>query len=299
MTADASPPVSVVVPVYNDRKQLMRCLEALSEQVYPADRYEVIVVDNGSDQPVQPLIQEFDCAVLGRESRPGSYAARNRGVAMATGTILAFTDADCIPQPRWIEAGVECLTAAENCGLVGGRVELFFQDPQDLSPTEKHQKLTAFSQQDYIRDGHYSVTANLFTHRSVVDEVGPFDASLKSSGDMEWGQRVYQAGYDQRYCPEAVVKHPARQTLREVCRKEARVFGGQYELQARERGLLYNLARALWMARPPISFLRKLFSDPRFESPVDQAEVTAVELARRFVWVKEQLRLTFGGEPRR
>lgn len=299
MSSGHPPYVSVIVPVYNDRERLTRCLEALAKQTYPTDHYEIVVVDNGSDEPVQPLVQRFESVILGHESRPGSYAARNRGLEMARGDVLAFTDADCIPHPEWMEAGVRCLTKTKDCGLVGGSVQLIFQNPDCLSPTEKHQKLTAFSQQDYIREGHYSVTANLFTHRRVLEDVGPFNASLKSSGDMEWGRRVHRAGYNQRYCAEAIVEHPARQTLREVCRKEARVFGGQYELRARDRGLLYNLARAFWMARPPISFLREMLSAPHFDSPTDRVEVLLVELTRRLVWVREQLRLTFGGEPYR
>lgn len=296
----SAPFTSVIIPVYNDWERLSRCLRALSSQTYPADRYEVIVVDNGSDKPVEPVVQRHDCATLGHESQPGSYAARNRGLELATGSVLAFTDADCVPDAEWIEQGVRCLhDAGESCGLVGGRVELFFQDPDDLNPVEKHQKLTAFSQESYLREGHYSVTANLFTRRSVVDDLGGFDASLKSSGDMEWGQRVYRAGYAQRYCPRATVRHPARRTLDEICRKEARVFGGQYDLVARDRGWLYNLARAAWMARPPVTFLRETIAPDQFASPLEALQVVFVELVRRSVWVWEQLRLTFGGRPRR
>ena len=91
--------VSVIIPVYNDLKLLSTCLECLDRQTYPKTRFEVLVVDNGSDLPVQPIVSRYSNVKLEKESMPGSYAARNRGIAAARGEILAFTDADCRPSP--------------------------------------------------------------------------------------------------------------------------------------------------------------------------------------------------------
>src|ERR1044071_6513252 len=100
------PFVSVIVPVWNDSARLDRCLRALEEQTYPGDLYEVVVVDNGSDEPLGPVIERHGRASLVRETKPGSYAARNTGLAHARGEVVAFTDADCLPAPDWIEQGV-------------------------------------------------------------------------------------------------------------------------------------------------------------------------------------------------
>ena len=91
-TVNRIPLISVVVPVFNDEARLAGCLDALAMQTWPASHREVIVVDNGS---VPPVALRAGAARVIVERRPGSYAARNAGVAAAAGEILAFTDADC------------------------------------------------------------------------------------------------------------------------------------------------------------------------------------------------------------
>src|SRR5687767_14260928 len=99
----SQPSVSVIIPVYNDTERLLRCLEALEAQTYPRNRFEVIVVDNGSDVPVaDTLNRHAGCAILVTEPRPGGFVARNAGIERASGEILAFTDADCLPAASWL-----------------------------------------------------------------------------------------------------------------------------------------------------------------------------------------------------
>ena len=100
--------VSVIIPVYNDSARVKICLEALEKQTYPQNLYEVIVVDNASDEypAIKDVVCQFSQAIAAYESRPGSYAARNKGISLAKGDIIAFTDADCIPAKNWIEKGV-------------------------------------------------------------------------------------------------------------------------------------------------------------------------------------------------
>src|ERR1041384_5139232 len=93
--------VSVIVPVWNDAERLGHCLHALEKQTYPAESYEVIVVDNGSTDSVACLVAAYGRARLVSEQRPGSYAARNTGLNLARGQVIAFTDADCLPAPDW------------------------------------------------------------------------------------------------------------------------------------------------------------------------------------------------------
>src|SRR3989338_7815520 len=102
----AKPFVSVVVPVYNDNVRLKKALEALERQSYPADRYEVLVVDNASEDDVRSIMSAYPRVKYLFEGKRGPASARNRGVREAKGEIIAFTDSDCIPRPDWIERGV-------------------------------------------------------------------------------------------------------------------------------------------------------------------------------------------------
>ncbi|WP_406672106.1 glycosyltransferase, partial [Natronospira sp.] len=87
--------VAVIVPVYDDARRLAGCLRALEEQTYPADRYQVLVVDNGSGEDIAGVCRAFPRVRCVSEPRPGSYAARNKGIACTEGEFLAFTDSDC------------------------------------------------------------------------------------------------------------------------------------------------------------------------------------------------------------
>src|SRR4051794_296822 len=94
--SDNKPFVSIIIPVYNDGERLRTCLTALSKQTYPAERFEVLVIDNGSKVSPGPIVADFPFAKLSIETRPGSYCARNNGLALAKGEMFAFTDADCV-----------------------------------------------------------------------------------------------------------------------------------------------------------------------------------------------------------
>lgn len=246
--------VSIVVPVYNNKNELLICLEALSAQTYPKDRYEVIVVDNGSTDGTREI-----CFGLGAKSKEhrreqtgampsalcpmlylyepqkGSYNARNTGIKAAKGEILAFTDADCIPAPDWIEKGVEALLNTPNCGLVGGRIDVFAEYPDRPTAVELFEILTAFRQEEYIKRWHFGATANVFTKREVIDKEGYLNGALKSGGDLEWGGRVFKAGYNQVYADDAIVRHPARKTLRDISKKHRRVIRGLYASRNSEK----------------------------------------------------------------
>ena len=112
MTPEEVPRVSIVIPVFNQAQDLGRCLAALERQTYPADRFEAIVVDNGSDEPIGPVTERFSFVRAICEPAPGSYAARNRGIEASRGEVLAFTDADCLTRRKLDRAGRACRRAS-------------------------------------------------------------------------------------------------------------------------------------------------------------------------------------------
>ena len=183
--------VSVIVPTYNDPDGLPRCLQALQGQSYPNHLYEIIVVDNGSCVDVEPIVKSFNKTRLLREEMPGSYAARNKGILNSKGCIFAFTDSDTIPSRDWLEKGIQHLYRTAGCGLVAGRIRIFFKKPNRPNPVELYESLVSHRQKEYVMDKKFGATANMFTFRSVFEKVGLFNTRLKSRGDLEWGQRVF------------------------------------------------------------------------------------------------------------
>lgn len=234
MSSDQRFRVSVIIPVLDDFERLGRCLEALSVQTWARDQLEVIVVDNGSVGDVTRVTGRFDFVNVEREATPGSYAARNKGLERVTGNVIAFTDSDCLPEPNWLEQGVLAIQRHGPNVVVGGQVVLFAKDADHPSLAEEFELAVGFSQQLYVEQKNYAVTANLFTTPHVFARVGTFDATLKSGGDKEWGMRAHAKGISLFYDENTIVRHPARYSMQELLHKRARVMGGHLSLM-RER----------------------------------------------------------------
>jgi glycosyltransferase involved in cell wall biosynthesis len=283
--------VTVIIPVHNDADRLRLCLEALSRQTYGMGNIEVIVIDNNSAISPGPVVSEWPFARCVSETSRGSYAARNCGIAVATGEVIAFTDSDCIPEPTWVEQGVIALTAQGGVGLVAGRVKVFTRPAGETSAVELYEVLTAFPQEQYVERDKFGVTANVFTFRRVLEAVGGFDAEQQSGGDREWGRRVHAAGLRLLYAPEACVLHPARQSLGELRRKVTRVVGGLRDLSS--RGVDAPAADLKWWLRqvvPPLRYLARVLAMRRLGSLRQRAGAASVLLYMRYFTLWEMFR---------
>lgn len=255
------PFVSVIIPVYNDLERLRLCLDALENQTYSAERYEVVVVDNNSDEAVAPHVQDYPHVRVLVETIKGSDASRNCGLANTTADYLAFTDADCIPRPDWLETGIQTLLNHPHVGLVGGEVDVFTSDAPPTSG-ELYEQIYAFPIERYIYKDHFMPTCNMFTFRSMFERVGEFAIDIPEGGDLEWGQRVHAAGYELFYCPETRVSHPARH-LPDLLQKHLRLakIGAMIDLADETR---FSVLNRLWFYKlfyllPPPRDIRKTF----------------------------------------
>jgi glycosyltransferase involved in cell wall biosynthesis len=301
MDSSSLPLVSVIVPVYNDPVRLRACLEALESQSYPSGSYEVIVVDNNSDEPIDGVVDPYPHASAEFELKQGSYAARNRGIEAAEGDLLAFTDADCIPDRSWVETGIRRLQSEDDMvGIVGGEIEVMFENPQAPRPAEVLDAMTGFSQKAVCTKRDFSATANLFTTRDVIDEAGPFDASLKSAGDKEFGRRVVRHGYRIVFEPEAIVRHPARRTPRALFKKRYRLAKGQYDLRVQQGA--YPIAELAVDAanhlRPMKGMIPQILRDSRFASPADRVRGLLIYILMELIFPFEKIRLWMSGRGR-
>lgn len=236
------PSISIIIPTFRNLTGLKKCLSALSEQTYPSALFEAIVVDNSPDNALRNHIaafQEFSERSLQLkmvwEQKSGSYAARNKGAELSTGTVLAFTDDDCVPQTTWLAGAMRCLHA-ESCSLVGGKVLVTANDGPG-GPVQWYDQFFAFDQHTNIRKNGVSVTANLFVNRTVFEQIQGFDSDLLSGGDADFCRRARESGSSIYYCAGAVVEHPARNRLKSLITKQRRVIGG---LLRSNRRLLFS-----------------------------------------------------------
>jgi cellulose synthase/poly-beta-1,6-N-acetylglucosamine synthase-like glycosyltransferase len=273
----------------------MRCLDALESQSYPSERYEVVVIDNGRNGRLEERISGLPRVRYARELRPGSYVSRNRGISLAAHDIFAFTDADCVPAMDWLAEGARALSSEPEIGIVGGRIELFFRDPERPNLFEFHQRFRLFNQRRNIEEMHFSTTASLFTKRSVFEAVGPFRDDLMSSGDREWGQRVFRAGFRLVYSPKALVKHPARGNVVEIVGQRVRTTGGRFRRMSYSA---FTWCRVIAKIRP-LGEIKCYWNHEEMGSGRNRLRFVAVELLLFAVTIVESIRLQFGGQPRR
>lgn len=219
---NAVPLISVIVPTYNRPGPLAACLRAIVAQDYPAERFEVVVVDDGSPTSPAALIDQLDgrvCVRLLRQARRGPAAARNAGAAAARGQLLAFTDDDCQPHAGWLRALRGRLAAAPNA-LVGGRTRNALPENRFA---EASQLLVGFIYDYYNRPGraHFFTSNNIAVSRERFLAVGGFDASYPRAAaeDRDFCERWQLAGNPVVYAPEAVIDHAHALTLRRFWRQ--------------------------------------------------------------------------------
>lgn len=206
------PAVTVIVPTYNRAGPLSDTLAHLSAQDYPADRVEIVVVDNSSEDNTEEVVRQAAAnspfpVRFYRKDNQGPAASRNYAIARSTGEVIAFTDSDCTMASDWLRQGVSLLRPG--VGLVAGTVRPI-NNPQRVPGFFYHQ--ISHTREDYIY-----ATANAFYRRKVVAELGGFNEHF---GTYPWGMpvggedtdlawRARRAGYDAVFAPELVVSHQA------------------------------------------------------------------------------------------
>ncbi len=206
----APPLVSVVVPAFNRASFLPRCLAALFAQTYPRDRVEVVLVDDGSTdgtaQAARALAREWGGRMRVVEKPNGAPAsARNAGVRVATGEIIAFTDADCVAAADWLEQVVGTLSADTDAAGAGGPITNVL--PRGW--VARFLDTTAFYRHR-VRRGtvDYLLTANVAFRRAALAAVGDFSEREGAWGeDADLSFRLRQAGYRLLLAPAGCVTH--------------------------------------------------------------------------------------------
>jgi len=213
MGAAGTPRVSVIAPVRNGAADIAALLACLERQTLPADEFEVVIGDDGSADGSTDGIGTANGRIRVAAGPPtNSYAARNRAVAASTGSVLAFCDADCRPEPEWLERG---LAALEGTDIAAGRIR--FDVPARRTTWTLIDMDGAKDHEHQVRVG-VAETANLFLRRALFDRVGGFEGGISEYGDYEFVERCVALGAELKFAPDAVVSHPARTSGRALLR---------------------------------------------------------------------------------
>jgi glycosyltransferase involved in cell wall biosynthesis len=226
------PALSVVVPTYRRPELLRRCLDSLDRQNLPRERFEVIVVDDGSGDETAGVLDRAGVVALAQPRNAGPAAARNRGVAQARGRLVLFLDDDVAATPDLLSTHLALHDAADDRLLgVLGRVDW---DPAlTVTPFMRWLDRSGlqFGYETWLREGPVDppyaafYTANLSMHRDLLDEVGGFDERFPYAAfeDMELAFRLAAAGFHLDYRPAAQAFHTRSMDLPGFSRRMEKV----------------------------------------------------------------------------
>ncbi len=229
------PYVTVIIPTFDRGTDLAECLASVFSQDYPEERFEVIVIDDGSCDQTQKLVSAFPCLLLRNEKNMGQAYCRNLGAARARGEMLAFLDSDCVADPGWLRELVPCFLW-EKVGAVGGYVGGYFCR---TGLDRYEQKFSLLNLGEYIQWASddkltlYVPTCNMLVRKKAFFETGGIRTSLRLGEDVDFCWRMRETGWHLLYVPAGKVRHKHRRTLGSMLRR--RLDYGFSE------GMLYSL----------------------------------------------------------
>ena len=208
------PRVSVIVPTYARPTQIQTCVKSLCDANYPKDLWELVVVDDGSAEPVSDCLQGFNTQLnltCLRQTNKGPGAARNFGAQNATGEILVFTDDDCVPEVDWLPRLVDAVSQDDTV-LAGGKTLNGISD----NPYSEASQLMIDFLDDYFSRQHTSMrffTSNNMACRALdFRALGGFDEEFGTGAgeDRDFARRWIQSGRMLTDAPSAIIKHMHR-----------------------------------------------------------------------------------------
>jgi GT2 family glycosyltransferase len=203
------PSVSIIIPVYNCEDTVGKCLESLIQ--LEGDDYEIIMMNDGSTDRTCEICDSFPSVQVVSLENGGPSRARNKGVDLARGEFILFTDGDCIVESDWLDELRKGFDAPDVAGVGGDQIS-----PDDETPTgrlvQDFLKLIGFAG-DYVKtccvttETDHNPTCNVMYRKSVLKEVGGFDEAIWPGEDVELDLKIKRAGYRLIFNPKAVVRH--------------------------------------------------------------------------------------------
>ena len=212
---------SIIIPTYNRPNQLAACLQSLVKLDYPANRFEVIAVDDGGSVLLEPVVatvrNQLDIKLIA-QTNAGPASARNTGAANAKGTHLAFIDDDCFPDPNWLQVLASRFRETPDCILGGRTINLL----KNNIYSTMSQLIIDVVYRHYNADPYQSrffATNNMALPTDRFFAIGKFNSDFTTSEDREFCNRCLYHGFQMIYDPAAIVYHAHLLKFLTFCRQ--------------------------------------------------------------------------------
>jgi GT2 family glycosyltransferase len=269
--------ISVVICTYKGDEVLPACLEAIRNQTWTGKLEVIVVNDDPSSELELDEHPSISYRVLNNRTNLGPAGARNLGIQHAKFNLIAFTDDDCRPEPKWLSELVEAIQSNDSAVAAGGKTlpqstsstllrYLAYNNPMqplELNLSQKRTNLSRFSSYlrglvqlnsesiiDRKRTVYALPSANLAVRMETLRNLGMFDQNIRFSGEDQDLCRRLNLEYAEGliYNPKAVVYHQYKNSLRDTLRRSKVYAVGNFVLKLKwpEIGLIVFPIPVVW-----------------------------------------------------
>jgi glycosyltransferase involved in cell wall biosynthesis len=241
---------SVVIPAFNEEKNIEACIDSLKNQSVPENDYEIIIVDNESTDATAEIARSKGAKViLSKASTVGGV--RNDGALHSNSTMLAFTDADCIIPRTWLESASKKISQFPLIGAWGGPCKI----PDGATWVQKSWVLDG---KEEVRMNRPLAGSSLIISRELFEKMGKFNEKINAGEDTDLSDRLIRAGHKTANIPELSVIHLGYpSSLLEVSRQQFWHSSSYLKTPSskRDRVLLLTLIFTTGILSSPLYFI--------------------------------------------
>ena len=211
--------LSIIIPTYNRKDRLKQCLGVLLNQSYPHNKYEIIIVDDGSTDGTEEAIKNINKPNITyiKQQNKGAGAAINTGAKMANGDILAFTEDDCVVSNNWVDTITDLFNKyPQTAAFAGECVDLFYRKQEESNVPcncDDFKKMRLNRISTYIGNGSFAIKKEIF------EKIGGYDESFRVQEDCEFNIRLLKQGYEIFISPKLKAAHYTDHRIKNVFKK--------------------------------------------------------------------------------
>ncbi|MBN1618218.1 glycosyltransferase [Candidatus Dojkabacteria bacterium] len=282
------------------KNHLSRCLKSIESIDYPREKYEIIVIDNGSTDGTEQICKDFNIKYFFQKRRTRGHA-RNVGINYSKGEIIAFVDADCEVERNWLKVHVRDHLDDSIGSVAGAVINPFMKSSNGIGIAAHIEEFADFDENLPKRSTYHVACCNASFKKNLLIKVGYFDETLHAGEDTLLSQKIADLDFSLLFDPTAIVFHYGirpNMSFGDYLKKEIQFGKAYFKVQIRNKNIIRRLPTnriSILLFAPSIIVVRilkeiyKIRSSHAFANPF----VLPIIVIGGFIWgsayIKEAL----------